>query len=278
MKPIVLELSLIDLVVLCGVGVVLPIALGGRWRWWAVSTLAVALSFTLARGAVAGLLVLPWLLTGAAVAGNALRKAGPLLFWDLDVVAGLAAHVWGLVAAGALLTSRLGLVVLGVHEPITELTAVHYLYAGVGALTLAVGAHRAADAPASRRVGRAAVLLTMAAPPVVALGFVTGAALPQVGGALLMAVGVCLTAALELTRVVRHQTAGWARALLGISALAIWVPMALAVAWAAGQHWAIPVLSIPDMARTHGLANALGFILCGLIAGHLERRQETTWS
>ena len=54
--------------------------------------------------------------------------------------------------------------------------------------------------------------------------------------------------------------------------------MALAVAWAAGQHWAIPVLSIPDMARTHGLANALGFILCGLIAGHLERRQETTWS
>ena len=93
-----------------------------------------------------------------------------------------------------------------------------------------------------------------------------------------MAVGVCLTAALELTRVVRHQAAGWARALLGISALAIWVPMALAVAWAAGQHWAIPVLSIPDMARTHGLANALGFILCGLIAGHLERRQETTWS
>ena len=208
-----------------------------------------------------------------------MRKAGPLLFWDLDVVAGLAAHVWGLVAAGALLTSRLGLVVLGVHEPITELTAVHYVYAGVGALTLAVGGPPQPRTLRHRDAcGRAAVLLTMAAPPVVALGFVTGAALPQVGGALLMAVGVCLTAALELTRVVRHQAAGWARALLGISALAIWVPMALAVAWAAGQHWAIPVLSIPDMARTHGLANALGFILCGLIAGHLERRQETTWS
>ncbi len=42
--------------------------------------------------------------------------------------------------------------------------------------------------------------------------------------------------------------------------------MVLAVAWAAGQHWHVPALSIPDMARTHGIANALAFVLCGLLA------------
>ena len=160
--------------VLGGVAVVLPGALGGPWRWWALSALALAASFTLDRGAGAGLLVVPWLLTGAVVAGRALRQAGPLLFWDLDVVAGLSAHGWGLVAAGALLTSRLGLALLGVHEPIIELTAVHYTYAGVGALTLAVMAHRTAATPERagsderpcRHDGGAAI---------VALGFVSGA-------------------------------------------------------------------------------------------------------
>ena len=60
--------------------------------------------------------------------------------------------------------------------------------------------------------------------------------------------------------------------------LAVWAPMVLAVAWAAGQHWDVPILSIPDMARTHGVANALGFIGAGLLARHLDRRQETAWS
>jgi hypothetical protein len=45
--------------------------------------------------------------------------------------------------------------------------------------------------------------------------------------------------------------------------------MALAVAWAAGQHGDVPVLSIPDMARTHGVTNALAFTLCGLLGRRL---------
>ena len=48
--------------------------------------------------------------------------------------------------------------------------------------------------------------------------------------------------------------------------VAIWIPMVLAVAWAAGQHWDIPALSIPAMERTHGLANSLAFVLGGLLA------------
>ncbi len=59
--------------------------------------------------------------------------------------------------------------------------------------------------------------------------------------------------------------------LLAISGLAIWVPMVLAVAWAAGQHWDVPVLSIDDMVQAHGVPNALAFVLCGLLA----RRRST---
>jgi hypothetical protein len=103
---------------------------------------------------------------------------------------------------------------------------------------------------------------------VVAAGFVTGAAAPQVGGAVLMALGVGATAAAELAEAVAaaaQREPG--RALpLAVSGLAVWAPMALAVAWAAGQHWAVPALSVPDMARTHGLANALAFTVCGLVA------------
>lgn len=43
--------------------------------------------------------------------------------------------------------------------------------------------------------------------------------------------------------------------------------MVLAVAWAAGQHWDVPALSIDAMARTHGATNAIGFVACG-VAGY----------
>jgi hypothetical protein len=62
---------------------------------------------------------------------------------------------------------------------------------------------------------------------------------------------------------------GARRLLLAVSGLAVWAPMALAVAWAAGQHWDVPALSIPAMVRWHGLPNAVGFVVAGLLAGRI---------
>jgi hypothetical protein len=43
--------------------------------------------------------------------------------------------------------------------------------------------------------------------------------------------------------------------------------MVLAVGWAIAQHVVgFPALSIPDMARLHGVANGVGFVLAGLLA------------
>jgi hypothetical protein len=41
--------------------------------------------------------------------------------------------------------------------------------------------------------------------------------------------------------------------------------MVLAVTWAAAQHWNVPALDIPAMARIHGSMNAVGFVGCGLL-------------
>lgn len=275
------SLSLVDQVVLLAVAVVLPLAVGGRAWWWAAAAGGALVGFVLPRGPAA-LAVVPFVAAAAAALAARLRATGPPREWDPDRAVPVVAAAYALVAAGALAWSRYGVALFGVREPIVELTAVHYAFAGAGALVLAARA-RAASPPGGgrRRLGGAAVVLTAGAPPVVAAGFVTGAAAPQVGGAVLMALGVGATAAAELAEAVAaaaRREPG--RALpLAVSGLAVWAPMALAVAWAAGQHWAVPALSVPDMARTHGLANALAFTLCGLVARRepAEAHQPSRW-
>ena len=261
--------TLVDAAVVLGVVVVVPLAIGGAWWRWAVAGVAVAAVLPLDRGVVAAVGVVPWLgLSTAHLVARVLR-AGPLLFWRRGDVVGVVAVAYAVVAAGALGASRLGLRMFDIREPIVELTSVHYLYAGTGALALA-GAVRVPG-----RMAGVAVALTAAAPPIVALGFVTRQALPQVGGAVLMALGVWCTAALQLREAVvgptgeaRRAPAG-PRVLLGMSGLAVAVPMVLAVAWAAGQHGDVPHLDIAAMVPLHGMPNALGFTVGGLVARRL---------
>jgi hypothetical protein len=141
---------------------------------------------------------------------------------------------------------------------------------------LALWSRDRARSAVGRRAGSVAVVLTAATPPVVALGFVVDGALPQVGGAVLLGIGVWITATLQLVAATTGSRPVAERLVLAVSGLGPWIPMVLAVAWAAGQHWDVPVLSIPDMARTHGAANAIAFVLCGLVAGRLERRRRVT--
>jgi hypothetical protein len=182
-------------------------------------------------------------------------------------VARLAAPAFGCVAAVAYASSRGGVALFGIGEPIVELTAVHFTYAGVGAVALA-----GVVARTHGLLGTAAVALTVSAPTVVALGFLVEHPVPQVGGAVLMTVGVYLIAGLQLLDV--RTAHGAARSLLVVSGLAPWVPMVLAVAWATSLYADVPALSIPDMVRTHGTMNAV-FVVAGLVARTLQGRVDT---
>jgi hypothetical protein len=263
-----LELTLVDVVVLLGVAVVLPLALPGRWIWAAAAVGALA-SLRLDTGWGAALLVVPWLVAAGAAAATVVRGrwGGP---W-IDAFAPLVAALYAVVAGVAFASSRLGVTMFGIGEPIVELTAVHYTYAGCAALVLATRSFTASTGGWTRLAG-VGVALTAVAPLVVAAGFVTHRPAPQVGGAVAMTIGVWCAASVELRVAADRRHPRLARILLGVSGIAVWIPMVLAVAWAAGQHWDVPALSIPAMERTHGLVNSLAFVLGGLLAWWLIDR------
>lgn len=225
-----------------GVAVVVPLALGGPARPWVAAGAAAFVSFLLPTGLPAAALVVPvGVLAALAVLDRGVR-------WDA------LPSVWALVAAQSLVTSRGGWVVLDQHEPFVLLTAVHYLFAGVGALTLARHAG-----------GRVAVGATAAAPPVIAAGFLLDADAPLIAGAVLLTVGVWATAVHQL----RER-----RPLLVLSALSVLAPMVLAVLWALANRWPdVPHLGISAMVPAHGLPNALGFVTLGLVARRRVGRQ-----
>ncbi len=261
-----IDLSLVDVVVLLGVAIVLPLALGGGWEW-VVAAVAAGASLALPVGPIAAAPAAVWFVVAARATVHTVGLAARQP--SVREVASGAARAFALVAAGAFLASRLGLRPFGVGEPIVELTAVHFTYAGSASSMLAV---KALEHVSGRwaRVGRCAVTMTVAAPAIVATGFVTRSALAQVGGAVAMAVGVWCTATLELHLATTGPRSRAERLLLFVSGAAIWLPMVLAVAWAAGQHGDFPALSIPAMERTHGVANALGFVVAGLLAWWLR--------
>jgi hypothetical protein len=264
-------MSLIDLVVVLGAAVVVPVALG-RWAgWWLAVAASTALALSVDPGGVGLVLALPW----AVLAGTATLDAGRRLARTrrptLDGVAELAMAGFALVAGVGLVESCGGLGVFGFGEPITRLAAVHFTYAGVATTALGRSAVRAAGSAARRRVAGAGLVLAIAAPPVVGTGFATEAAIAQVGGAVLMAGAAYLISACHLVEAWPLRGSRVGRLLLA-SGLSPWVPMVLAVAWALAQHTGGPALSIPDMARVHGSLNAFGFVGCGLAARWLAAR------
>src|SRR5688500_4713714 len=129
MEPTVAGLSLIDLAVVGGLAVVVPASVGGRWGWWVAVAAASVGSFWSETGtATAVLLALPWLALGTVVIVHALRAAGPLLFWTREDSVRVMACGYGAVAASWLVLSRAAVTPLGIHEPIVQLTAVHFTY------------------------------------------------------------------------------------------------------------------------------------------------------
>jgi hypothetical protein len=64
------------------------------------------------------------------------------------------------------------------------------------------------------------------------------------------------------------------KVLLTVSAGTLTVTMLLALSWALGHVVATPYLPLRWMVATHGLANALGFALCGLLAWRLLKESD----
>lgn len=278
----VYETELIQKVLLLGVLVIVPIGL------WLVATpkrnsehslpyrlavltqpfgaAAVVCSFLIEPGFSAAALASLWLIVVALIGLFGLwrflsRGVGPAEEFCID--AGLIY----LTVGGVWLTmARLGSQPLGFGDTIVLLTAVHFHFAGFAAPILAGLAGRV---PAGARGGR--TLLCLAATgiitgiPLVAAGITSSPAL-ALAGAIVISLGLVSLAVFVLKRVVRSRYSLSARLLLVVSSLSSVAAMVLACLYAYSivvkQLW----LDIPLMAMTHGIINAFGFTLCGLLA------------
>ncbi len=269
-----LGVGLAEAILLWGMLVVVPWGLylsdrrdrGGRQA--AATYLAALLAvfaFALPRGPLAAAFTVPWLLvTVVLAAGGILRLAGPRLTARELGFVGARLLVW--VGGWGVLFSRAGLRPLGFSDEIVLLTGIHFHYAGF-ALPILAGL-TAGGWPG--RLTSGIVWGVLAGVPLVGVGITISAWL-ELSAVLLLAAACLLLAAAQLR--VGWQTGRPAVfALLAVSSMSLLGAMCLAGVYAWGEFWQQPRLDIPTMVRLHGVANAFGFTICGLLAWTLLRR------
>jgi len=221
----------------------------------------------LGNGMAGALLCTPWLAVSTAravVTWHAFTRER----FELGQLGLCVAVTYLVVGASFNVLFHAGIVLFDVGEAIMQLTAVHFQYAGYGALVVVVCVFRAMP-PNTRRFLAPIVVLTAVGPPLVALGFTWHVGVAQIGGAIVLAVALWSVAILTLLIVVPRRR-GATKALLTVSSLAVLAPMGLAITWASAEYFDLPALSVPDMARVHGTLNAVGFVVCGMLAWRLD--------
>jgi hypothetical protein len=176
-----------------------------------------------------------------------------------------------LAVGGAwLVASRLGMRPMGIQEPIGLLTAVHFHFAGFATATIAAATLQAAEQNRGERKWlRRLCYLVAGMPFLVAAGFVISPML-KMGAAIVFSASVAGLAIFVRTNGRRAKN-GTARILLQIAAGAIFAGMVLSGAYAVADFAGSEALTIPQMARTHGILNAVGFCLTGLLGWIVEK-------
>lgn len=107
--------------------------------------------------------------------------------------------------------------------------------------------------------------------PLVAAGITFSPAVALVGTAMI-SVSLLILSVLVVSLVVPSVPSLPARILLVFSSASTLPAMALACAYAYSIVFHKLIIDIPQMAKTHGIANAFGFALCGLTAWSLIDR------
>jgi hypothetical protein len=88
----------------------------------------------------------------------------------------------------------------------------------------------------------------------------------QLAGATVLATGMWLTGWANWAWVRPLTCRRSARVLTGMSAGTLVVTMVLALDWSLGEATGFPHLPLPWMVAIHGVGNAFGFGLCGILA------------
>ena len=269
------ETLLIEWILLLGIFVIVP--LGLSLVQTEVPKLTRIIAFALPIGAtcafialllepgpVAAMLVLPWLFVTAMVGLTGLWRVRQTGLREPPEIAISAALVYLPIGAVWLFAYGFGIQPMGFGDTIVLLTAVHFHFAGFAAPLLA-GLTGRYIAPKTSILLTMAVVGVISGTPLVAAGITASPAIALLG-ALVITAGLVLLAVVSMAYVVPTIRSTIVRVLLLISALAVLPAMMLACAYAYSIVFNKLIIDIPQMAMTHGLANAFGFSLCGLTA------------
>ncbi len=212
---------------------------------------------------------------GAPVATPALPASAQVVAVPtrLARIAACVARIDLAVGGAWLVASRLGWRPMGIQEPIGLLTAVHFHFAGfatamIAGATLWFAEARFAGRDLLLRWMRGVVVLVLGMPFLVAAGFVISPGLKMVA-AMVFSASVAGLAGFVWMCAGRVED-GTGRRFLRLAAAAVFVGMALSGTYAVADFVKSELLPIPRMASTHGVLNALGFCLLGLLGWIVE--------
>lgn len=230
-------------------------------------------SFFVPEGGVAGALAAGWLIVAGALAVAGAGRSMRLRSGRHQVSASsVAAHVFLPIGAAWLTMSRLGVAPPRLAPLTVFLAAVHFHYSGFILQILIAATGRSIP---DRRAGLAAVHRGVAFGAIVGIPIIAAgniADLPVlkhlgVSAMVLSTLGLATISAVIATEL-PSQPSRW---FLLASAASIAAAMILAGVYGVGEIMGRSFIAIPRMAATHGLLNAVGFSLCGLV-GHLLLR------
>ncbi len=251
---------------------------------WLIAVSMLAASLLLPAGPLAAGLAIPWLIVTLLLALFGTR-------WILKDIRDLnadfsmaAALVLIAVGGGWTVASRAGLRPAGFSDQIVMLTGVHFHYAGFALPLLTGWTLRQLELPSEissfwKTTGgatwrRLLVASVVCGVPLVGLG-ITFSPLLEVLASCVLTLAACSLAVIQ-SLAARHPAHAERRGLLLISSISLLSGMTLAITYATGEYLEVPLLKISTMIPLHGIANAIGFSLCGLLAWNLPETPLTT--
>jgi hypothetical protein len=276
------HLGIIEVLFLLGPWIVVPLGgdlirdtrdlrRSGGLRDWALFTAALltTVSFFLDNRTAAAWFASTWLLVCAAFAGDGLRRLVAVGTKSFSQFCFASGEGYLLVAGAWLVASRAGVQPLAFGEPIVLLTAVHFHFAGFASAVLAGLTDQALLTRARHRWFRIALASVVLGPGVLGLAFLVGPKLKLVA-ALLIALGqVGLAGGMVLAGLATRNGIG--RWLFFVASASVAAGMIFAAVWAIGEYPLQAFVNIRQMAEFHGVLNALGFVVCGLLGWTQQR-------
>lgn len=224
-----------------------------------------AISFVVTQGVTGALLVSPWMLvTGLIALGGLIRllkrKPG---YSEAAMTAGM---LYFPIGGAWLIASRLDYRPLGFGTAIVLLTAMHFHYAGFAAsvITSMVGRVIGQVESGFRVVYKIVAVGVIIGTPLLAAGITFSPALEVVAASILALslIGLSILIVSTVVPVIQNAASRW---LLLFGSVFVFGAMIFAAAYSIGSVSGHPIVTIPQMVQSHGIANAFGFALCSLL-------------